>query len=102
MILQNVNNRETLESRSRPGTQGRGVRGGQGNFSPHRIVHGKISILNNYLFEFSFHLWFSLCCLYSNFSAKTVFALVMLGSLYLKMFRIVDKYEHNAFHLESC
>jgi hypothetical protein len=45
MILQNVNNRETLESRSRPGTQGRGVRGGQGNFSPHRIVHGKISIL---------------------------------------------------------
>ncbi|XP_045817269.1 GBF-interacting protein 1-like isoform X1 [Trifolium pratense] len=36
---ENVNNRETLESRSRPGTQGRGVRGGQGNFSPHRIVH---------------------------------------------------------------
>ncbi|CAL5203535.1 unnamed protein product [Lathyrus oleraceus] len=36
---ENVNNRETLESHSRPGTQGRGVRGGRGNFTPHRIVH---------------------------------------------------------------
>ncbi|CAI8597899.1 unnamed protein product [Vicia faba] len=36
---ENVNNREALESHSRPGTQGRGVRGGRGNFAPHRIVH---------------------------------------------------------------
>lgn len=36
---ENVNNRESLESRPRPGTQGRGVRGGRGNFSPHRILH---------------------------------------------------------------
>lgn len=56
MILQNVNNRESLESRPRPGTQGRGVRGGRGNFSPHRILHGKMAIMNYNLFEFFPHL----------------------------------------------
>ncbi|KAK7273468.1 hypothetical protein RIF29_14518 [Crotalaria pallida] len=36
---ENVTNRESLESRSRPGTQGRGVRSGRGNFPPHHVLH---------------------------------------------------------------
>jgi len=41
MILQNLNNRESVEPRWRPGTQGRGARGGRGNFSPHNVSHGE-------------------------------------------------------------
>ncbi|KAJ1431779.1 UBA-like superfamily [Sesbania bispinosa] len=34
---ENVNNRESVEPRGRPGTQGRGLRGGRGNFSHHSV-----------------------------------------------------------------
>ncbi|XP_061364526.1 uncharacterized protein LOC133307963 isoform X2 [Gastrolobium bilobum] len=34
-----VKNRQSLESRSKPGSQGRGVRGGRGKFSPHHVSH---------------------------------------------------------------
>ncbi|XP_020236785.1 GBF-interacting protein 1-like isoform X1 [Cajanus cajan] len=36
---ENLNNRESVEPRWRPGTQGRGTRGGRGNFSPHNVSH---------------------------------------------------------------
>lgn len=36
---ENLNNRESVEPRWRPGTQGRGARGGRGNFSPHNVSH---------------------------------------------------------------
>lgn len=36
---ENLNNRESVEARWRSGTQGRGVRGGRGNFSPHNVSH---------------------------------------------------------------
>ncbi|KAG4963835.1 hypothetical protein JHK82_040512 [Glycine max] len=36
---ENLNNRESVEPRWRHGTQGRGARGGRGNFSPHNVSH---------------------------------------------------------------
>ncbi|BAT81567.1 hypothetical protein LR48_Vigan306s001700 [Vigna angularis] len=36
---ENLNNRESVEPRWRPGTQGRGARGGRANFSPHNVSH---------------------------------------------------------------
>ncbi|KAK7300993.1 hypothetical protein RJT34_11847 [Clitoria ternatea] len=36
---ENLNNRESVEPRWRPGTQGRGARGGRGNFSSHNASH---------------------------------------------------------------
>ncbi|KAL1348895.1 hypothetical protein AAHE18_07G113200 [Arachis hypogaea] len=36
---ENLNSRESVEPRWRPGAQGRGPRGGRGNFSPHNASH---------------------------------------------------------------
>ncbi|CAL0317800.1 unnamed protein product [Lupinus luteus] len=47
MIFQNLNNRELVELRRRHGTQGRGQRGGQGNFMPHNVSHGASSSKNS-------------------------------------------------------
>ncbi|KHN40032.1 hypothetical protein glysoja_009409 [Glycine soja] len=38
-LCDNLNNRESVEPRWRHGTQGRGARGGRGNFSPHNVSH---------------------------------------------------------------
>ncbi|KAK7275944.1 hypothetical protein RIF29_17071 [Crotalaria pallida] len=46
-ILQSPNNKESVESRRRPGTQGRGHRSGQGNFAPHNVSHGAGSSKNS-------------------------------------------------------
>ncbi|XP_061339181.1 GBF-interacting protein 1-like isoform X2 [Gastrolobium bilobum] len=42
-----LNNRESMEPRWRPGTQGRGLRGGRGNFSPHNVSYDAGSSKNS-------------------------------------------------------
>ncbi|MED6183052.1 hypothetical protein PIB30_034477 [Stylosanthes scabra] len=42
---ENLNNRESVETRWRLGAQGRGPRGGRGNFSSHNVSHGEQLLL---------------------------------------------------------
>lgn len=44
-LLQNVNNRDSGDARWRPGTQGRGIKGGRPNFSARYTSHGKLLVL---------------------------------------------------------
>lgn len=48
--LQSLNNKDSAESRWKPGAQGRGSRGGQGNFAPRYTAHGKTEILEQKYF----------------------------------------------------